>query len=316
MPQSHGLPELLRTAAVCHGVTTMSAAADAGVTRAQVRTGLRNGIWRMPHAGILVSTAAPWSWFQDCAIGVLASRGVASHRAAARIHGLDGFAEAPVEVTVSVDRHLRNVGCIAHTSGCLARSDRTTVNGIEVTSIARTLADLGAVVDDDKVEQALDDALRTGSNLRWITETLDRVDRRGPSGVTSLRRVLGRSDRHGPLPDSMFERLVERASVAAGVPQPVRQFPIRDAEGTLVAVLDAAWPSVRLGAEAHSSRWHDGSRRGRADQRRDNRLAGLGWELLYAGWWDVTHADEWARDLRGAYEIRSPRSADHEPGQP
>ena len=156
--------------------------------------------------------------------------------------------------------------------------------GIAVTSIARTLVDLGAVVSDDRVEQALDDAIRRGYSLRWITETLDRVDRPGPSGCASLRRVLARPDRQGPIPDSMFERSMERMAVAGGMPQPERQFRVYDGLGSthgglgiLVAQLDAAWPAAKLGVEAHSARWHDGNRRGRADQRRDNRLAGLGW---------------------------------------
>ena len=57
-------------------------------------------------------------------------------------------------------------------------------------NLARTLCDLGAVVPLHRVEGALDDALRWNVSERWILETLDRVDRPGPSWTATLRRIL------------------------------------------------------------------------------------------------------------------------------
>jgi predicted transcriptional regulator of viral defense system len=328
--QSHstttGLAALLRYAAKQHGVISAAEAANFEVTRAQLRSGVRRGDWLTPHAGVLIAAAAPATWMQRCMIATQRSGGLISHRAAARLHGLDGFhgsesggrivggsgGEAGlVELTVP-DSRSRAIGdFLVHRTCVLAPEDCTVTAGIAVTSIARTLVDLGAVVSDDKVEQALDDAIRRGYSLRWITETLNRVDRPGPSGCASLRRVLARPDRQGPIPDSMFERSMDRMAVAGGMPQPERQFRVYDGLGfahgglgILVAQLDAAWPAVKLGVEAHSSRWHDGNRRGRADQRRDNRLAGLGWELLYLSWWDLQHPATFQSDLAAAYALR------------
>jgi predicted transcriptional regulator of viral defense system len=321
-----GLAALLRYAAKQHGVISAAEAANFEVTRAQLRSGVRRGDWLTPHAGVLIAAAAPATWMQRCMIATQRSGGLISHRAAARLHGLDGFhgsesggrivggsgGEAGlVELTVP-DSRSRAIGdFLVHRTCVLAPEDCTVTAGIAVTSIARTLVDLGAVVSDDKVEQALDDAIRRGYSLRWITETLNRVDRPGPSGCASLRRVLARPDRQGPIPDSMFERSMERMAVAGGMPQPERQFRVYDGLGfahgglgILVAQLDAAWPAVKLGVEAHSSRWHDGNRRGRADQRRDNRLAGLGWELLYLSWWDLQHPATFQSDLAAAYALR------------
>jgi len=342
--QSHstttGLAALLRYAAKQHGVISASEAASFEVSRAQLRSGVRRGDWLTPHAGVLIAAAAPTTWMQRCMIATQRSGGLISHRAAARLHGLDGFhgsesgsrgalgggsrvgsgggsagiesGEAGlVELTVP-DSRSRAIGdFLIHRTCVLAPEDCTVKAGIAVTSIARTLVDLGAVVSDDRVEQALDDAIRRGYSLRWITETLDRVDRPGPSGCASLRRVLARPDRQGPIPDSMFERSMERMAVAGGMPQPERQFRVYDGLGSthgglgiLVAQLDAAWPAAKLGVEAHSARWHDGNRRGRADQRRDNRLAGLGWELLYLSWWDLQHPARFQSDLAAAYALR------------
>ncbi|KLR60783.1 hypothetical protein IMCC26207_109297 [Actinobacteria bacterium IMCC26207] len=337
-----GLAALLRYAAKQHGVISAAEAANFDVTRAQLRSGTRRGDWLTPHSGVLISAAAPVTWMQRCMVATQRSGGLISHRAAARLHGLDGFhgsesrtrsasgsrsgggsrvgsgidgvesGEAGlVELTVPDSKSRATGDFLVHRTCVLAPEDCTVTAGIAVTSIARTLADLGAVVSDDRVEQALDDAIRRGYSLRWITETLDRVDRPGPSGCASLRRVLARPDRQGPIPDSMFERSMERMAVAGGMPQPERQFCVYDGLGSthgglgiLVAQLDAAWPAAKLGVEAHSARWHDGNRRGRADQRRDNRLAGLGWELLYLSWWDLQHPARFQSDLAAAYALR------------
>ena len=336
--QSHstttGLAALLRYAATQHGVISAAEAANFEVTRAQLRSGTRRGDWLTPHSGVLISAAAPATWMQRCMVATQRSGGLISHRAAARLHGLDGFHGAEsgtrggagrggrggrggdgeaglVELTVPDSRFRATGEFLIHRTCVLDPEDCTVTSGIAVTSIARTLVDLGAVVSDDRVEQALDDAIRRGYSLRWITETLNRVDRPGPSGCASLRRVLARPDRQGPIPDSTFERSMERMAVAGGMPQPERQFRVYDGLGfahgglgTLVAQLDAAWPAAKLGVEAHSARWHDGNRRGRADQRRDNRLAGLGWELLYLSWWDLQHPETFQSDLAAAYALR------------
>ncbi|MEX0769074.1 MAG: hypothetical protein WD029_11450 [Microthrixaceae bacterium] len=311
--QPSGLAELHKFAARRHGVVSTSEVASFAVTRAQIRSGVRRGDWLAPHSGVLVAAAAPATWMQRCMIATHRTHGIISHRAAARLHGLDGFDTDIVELTVPDSKHRHNGGFLLHRTSFLSGEDCTVKAGISVTSLARTLVDLGAVVSDDKVEQALDDSIRRGCSIRWVTETLERVDRPGPSGCASLRRVLARPDRQGPIPDSIFERLMERTATACGLPQPERQFcvyesfgPQNSKSGKLVARLDAAWPEARLGVEAHSARWHDGSRRGRADQRRDNRLAGLGWELLYLGWWDLSQPSRFQSDLAAAYAMRCP----------
>ena len=114
-------------------------------------------------------------------------RSARRHRRVARrgggLHRLDGFDAGPLDG----DRPARIVttrflACVVHRAA-LDRCDLTRVDGIPCTNIARTLCDLGAVVSQDRVEQALDDALRRGVSERWIRETLSRVDRPGPSGT-------------------------------------------------------------------------------------------------------------------------------------
>jgi len=285
-----------------HGVVTTSLARELGLTRAQLRTDLERGRWRRSAGGVLVSTSSPANWLQGVAVATTATGGVASHRTAARLHGFDGHHDEIVEVTV-----LRGVGRTAgewriHQTSVLPPGDVVSVEGIRTTGLARTVVDLGAVVPEELVEQALDDLGRRGMSERWVEQTLTRVDRPGPTGTAVLRRLLEREDRQGPLPDSMFERLIERAAVDAGLPAPERQVRVTDGAGELVAVLDAAWPDRRVGSEAQSERWHGGPRGAARDMDRHNVLTALGWRMLYATWSDARSPERLVHRLRAAYD--------------
>lgn len=297
-------------AASRHGVIGVAEATKLGVSRSRLRTAIARGDWTRPAQGVLVATAAPATWLQLAMIAVIASGGVLSHRAAARLHGLDGFEDACVEVTVAANCSWRMPGVVVHRARPIDRGDVLEVDGIAVTSIARTLVDLGSVVDDDLLEQALDDALRKGASLRWIEHTLERERRPGPGGGRALRQLLARPDRQGPVADSVFERKIERICVDSGLRAPQRQIDVRDSERNLVGVIDLGWPDRRLGIECHSLRWHAGAVRGERDRVRDNRLTALGWELIYATWRDTDHPEAFVRDVSEAFHRRSPDSRD------
>lgn len=287
-----------------HGVITQRAALASGMTRAQLRTDLDRGRWRRAAPGTLVSTTAPDTWHQRLSIATVSTGGTASHRAAARLHRVDGPWGELIELTILRNRRMCSEW-VAHRVEALCKDDLIVVDGIQVTTLARTLCDLGAVVDDDQVEQALDDVLRRGVSMQWITRTLERVDRPGPSGTAALRRVLSRADRTGPIPDSVFERLIERACVEAGLPQPQRQIPVQDSLGSVVAVIDAGWADRLVGSEAQSERWHGGPRGAQRDLDRHNLLTAMGWRMLYATWSDAQDPRRYTAALRALHD-RSP----------
>ena len=297
---------LAAAASTRHGVVTIAEATALGMTRAMLRTDIGRGQWTVAAPGTLVATASAATWRRAMAVATASTGGIASHRSAARLHRLDGHGLDLCEVSVLRPARRVRDGCIVHQTAALDRCDVTTVDGLPVTTIARTLVDLGAVAGEDLVEQALDDALRRGASPRWIDECLERLDRPGPSGTTALRRVLAREDRSGPLPDSMFERLVERAATAAGLPQPQRQVEVRDRSGRVVAVVDAAWSDRLVGCEAQSERWHGGARGAQRDLDRHNLLTSIGWSMLYATWADTRSPGPFAIRLADLHASRPP----------
>lgn len=107
---------------------------------------------------------------------------LASHRCAARLLGFEGVAFDGVEVyapNIKGDKRT-----IVHRTTRLPDCDRAQVVGIPVTNASRTLLDLGAVVDEETVEIALEYALRKGmTSIRRLEWRLDEVGGRVIEGL-------------------------------------------------------------------------------------------------------------------------------------
>lgn len=278
----HPASKVIALAAGRHGIIDTNSAVAVS-SRSTVRTLVTNGVLTRLANGLLVLSGAPPTWLQEVSAAVTRSHdGVASMRTACRLLRLDAFDQCPIiDVMVERPAGCRVPGAVVHRVADLDRTrDVTVVEGIPVTSVARTLCDLGAVATDDQVEQALDEALRLGYSLRWIADTLARLHRPGPSGTHSLQRVLALPDRAGALPGSWRERVTQRMLADRGIPPLVRQFEIKVGE-LVIARPDLAVVDAKVGIEFHSKRWHTGPRRERMDLRRHLAAERAGWELIY-----------------------------------
>lgn len=188
--------------------------------------------------------------------------------------------------------------------------DRTERNGIPVTTPARTLIDVAAVSPPLAVEEALDDALRRKlvsiPRLRW---RLEELNARGRSGITVIRRLLDVRDGLGRVPESVFETRLLRAMHAAGL-RPVLQHEVR-ARGRLVAIIDFAFPDVKVAIEADGFRWHSGRARWDIDRARRNELTLLGWRIIHVTWTEFARDPESVIDsIRRALVDVAPPTAD------
>jgi len=191
---------------------------------------------------------------------------------------------APIEITVARGHMPSIPNVIVHRwTDPRPELDHVIVSGIRSTTVAATLAQLGAVTTDLVVERALDEALRTGVPLRWIQQTIERLHRPGPSGTGTLMRLLVDERRSGRLPDSWFERLVHRILLDTQIPRPIMQHEVAVSSGKRYRI-DMAWPDLAVGLECHSRRYHFGPLKEAADHRRDLDLAAAGWEILYMTW--------------------------------
>jgi hypothetical protein len=268
------------------GLVTSRQAERLGLSRAAAARRERAGQLDRPFSTVLRLTAVPRTWEQDVLAAVLAtfSPVTASHRCAAALHGLDGCSPGVVELSVTSHHRVDLAGVTVHHVDALDPLDLVSITGITCTGLARTLCDLGSVAGPAMVERALDDVRRRGVSLRWLEETATRLHRPGQSGTGVLLRLLADAWETTAVRGSWFEKLVEDCLQSPELPPLVRQHVVRDSDGRLAGILDLAFPSIRLGVEAHSRQFHFGRAAEHRDEDRDHRLARCGWEVLYVGW--------------------------------
>lgn len=278
----------------------------------QINAAKRSGWLDEPYPGVLTFTGAEPTWQQRLRVATFASGSdaIASHRAAARLHRLDGFAESN-EIEISVGRGSRwrhGPPVIAHHVVRLERCDEFVIDGIPCTGLARTLADLGSVVSRTDVRRALIDARRRHVSLRWLHTTVERLHRPGQRGTGVLMRELSSIPTEGRVTESWFEELIAEIVSDPSLPDIERQYELRRDDGTFVARIEVAIPSVRLGLEAHSRRFHFGPDAEALDEQRDLAAATCGWELVYLGWYATKRPAEVVSILR---QIVAARRRDH-----
>jgi very-short-patch-repair endonuclease len=203
---------------------------------------------------------------------------VASHRAAAVLWGLDGVHTSILEVTVAMKTRATIRRAVVHRSRRLDDADVTVHRGVPVTTVERTLADLGRYVPASVIEMALESALRrrlTTEQRLW--QFLDSPGAVRRPGVKRLRTVLAMRS-PGRAAGSPAEVALLRCLRARGLPEPIRQHPVPLRDGT-VAVVDLAWPRSKLAVEWDGFEVHSGRRAFSADLTRQNALLDVGYQL-------------------------------------
>lgn len=275
-------------AASHHAALSRSQAVVSGLSALQIRFELERSTLRPIAPNVYAIHGAPPTWRQSLKAATLTANGAgkASHRAAAQMHDVDGYADCFLEVTVPRGRRIRMDGVIVHQSPVKA-AHSLVVGGIPCTSLARTIVDLAQVVDDEQVIRAIDSFQRMGYSLTWLEQIATDLHRPGQRGTALvLRQVLQRQE-SGVVRGSWMERLIELAIASPKLPKLELQHIIREDEGgAFIAQVDLAFPSLRFGIEAHSRSFHTGTQREILDQRRENRAIAEGWQFLYLGWAD------------------------------
>ncbi|MFL5817514.1 MAG: hypothetical protein ACJ76L_07925 [Conexibacter sp.] len=109
---------------------------------------------------------------------------VLSHRDAAGLHGLRPANHVEVDVTTTIHRSSGS-GIRVHRTRSLDAQEVTTLHGIPVTTMARTLVDLAGTVPKDYLAKAIKEAERQRTfDRRAIEATLARTQgRRGSRGT-------------------------------------------------------------------------------------------------------------------------------------
>lgn len=295
---------MARIASRQFGLISLAQARDEGLSLGALHDRVHSGRLERILPSVYRVAGAPSSWQQSLmAVTVWAPEGTVSHRAAAALWELDGFLPGPVELSTKRGRKAPAGWITLHRASRLEEADITTARRIRVTTPARTVADLCAVVQRDDLEPALDDALRRGltslPRLRW---TAKRLGGRGRPGARLLAELLRERGPGWTPPASRLEARVLALLRQAGLPEPSAQWEIRD-NGILLARVDFAYPDSKLAIEADGYRYHSGRGAWQRDRVRRNAVTSRGWRVLHVTWQDLTfRPGEIAAEIRHALD--------------
>jgi very-short-patch-repair endonuclease len=276
-----------------NGLFTAVQARTAGATAEMVRHRVRTGRWLPIHSGVfaLVGAQNTPRFRLHAAVLAAGDDAVASHRSAAGLLGIPGFTLPGREIEVTTRSYTRRRRTPAHVRGTLLLPSHhhRVVLGVPCTSVARTLFDLCGSLQPDRAERALDNALaRRMVELPALWRVLDDSSEHGRAGSTVLRRLLAERGGRCAAPESELERRFIELLRSHGLPEPLRQIDLGDADSWIGRV-DFVYPQARLVIECDGALGHSALLDRRADGLRDHRLSSAGWSVIRFTWTDVTN---------------------------
>jgi hypothetical protein len=248
---------------------------DGGVKR-RARAGRLHRLHRSVYAVGHRSIPREGMWL--AAVKACGPTAILSHYSAAAHWGFVEWDERPIEVTVTTRSVPRHASLRVHQSKTLGRRDVMIRDGIAVTSPARTLIDLAAVVSYMPLRRAVREAM---AQRRVSVRTLvDALARAGPRrGTRNLSRVI--ADGYTPT-QSVLADIVLDLIVAGGFERPEVEVPLIVAGRRFVP--DFRWPEKRLIVEADGAQWHDHKLAREDDAERQAHLEAHGEHLIRITW--------------------------------
>ena len=210
---------------------------------------------------------------------------VLSHRSAAAVWKLLPHRPGDVPVEVSIQRGYRSPGSVVrvYQTSALSADERTVLEGIPITTPARTLLDIASTVTIGKLEAALARASRRGfTGAEEVWELLNRYPRR--RGAPRLRELLahGNGAPTRSEAEARFLTLVRRAQL----PRPHVNVAVEGYE------VDFLWRRQRFVVEIDGFRFHSSAGAFERDRRRDAVLAAAGFRVVRVTWRQLTEEPE------------------------
>jgi predicted transcriptional regulator of viral defense system len=222
-----------------------------GYSRAGVRKLVDSGRLHPLYRAVYAVGHTELSQRGECLAAVLAvgPGALLSYYSAGWLWGIWWGSPAPFEVTAYVPRHhAAPKGVVRHRARNLDDVDRALVDGIPVTSVARTLLDLASKLRADQLRRVLARVEDLGLvDLEAIHEVIER--NRGHHGAKRLRFALATYER--PIwTRSEFERRFVEYLVESGLPRPATGW------NEVGHELDVFWPELDFGVELDTWETH------------------------------------------------------------
>jgi hypothetical protein len=285
-----------------HGAFTTTDALACGWTPYWINRARKDKTWTSLHRGVWVETA----WYAQlkdprlrhlCQLHarLLAQDGTwwAARESAALVHGLPLLGAPPAEPLLVAPLHetLARARNRSEQLSPLPTDDRAVVDGINVTSVARTVVDVARRTSFASALMCCEAALHRGQSMSELLAVAHRLAT-WPGGRGALQ-LLAFAD---ALSESALESLSRAAFRLCQVPQPEQQVEIW-ADGRLVARVDFLWREANLVGEADGAqkyaktdqldRPQDAVQVLLAEKEREGRIRDLGLDVVRWGWDDA-----------------------------
>lgn len=282
--------ELRQLAEEQHSVVSRTQCRQAGLDGNGLRAELR-GRWEPLSPRVLRLVGAPQTARMRVMAGVLdAGEGaVASHRTAAALWRLPGFDLARPEVSRlhGGDNEQIELAKLHHPR-LLPAHHCTVVDGIPVTTPARTLFDLAGVLPPARTERALDNALAMSPALLPVLHRmLPELAQRGRTGIRLMRELLADRPVGYIAPASGLEARVAKLLDEVGI-RTRRQVDVGGDDW--IGRVDLLVVGTKLIVEVDSHRFHTAHLDRERDAQRDAVLRAAGYDLVR-----VTEEEAWHR---------------------
>ena len=275
-----------------------------GLTAKEVKGLLRRHILRpTPARSVYRVAGAERSWKQDLWIALLAGPEgtLASHLSAAALAGLLAPPAVP-HVTVPRWANGKFGGAVVH-HGQVGPADRRCYEGVAATTVARTIVDCGAILQQSGLNSLVDAAI--GKGLCSYQGVMDAWERAGRVEGGSLLRAALEPYSAGAEPGSVKAAHVLRRIREWGLPMPMCEKEIRDKHGGFIARVDFIWEPWWLILEYDGDEFH-GPRRWRIDDDTQAALEGLGLRVERADRFDLRPSSTRLYDLLSSILLQLP----------
>jgi very-short-patch-repair endonuclease len=216
-----------------------------------------------------------------------------SHLSALALHGLRPDSRPLAEITVPLASARSRSGIRAHRSTALGGTDRSVVDGIPCTSLARSVLDSAVALGVSGTKKAVERAeiLRV-FDLRDFGELLARAA--GHRGAPVLEDVLS-DGREPDWTENDYEAAVLALVRSANLSEPICQAPML--LGGEPVRIDFLWPVERVALEADSYEFHGTRQAFERDRRRDQLLRLAGFEPVRITWRQLSRHPEQVEEL-------------------
>jgi very-short-patch-repair endonuclease len=271
-----------------HGVVTRWQLLDLGLHPRAIDRRIAAGRLHVLHPGVYAvgDRALPRLGRLIAAVHASGAGAVAGARSAAALHGLRPYDGWPQVIARPGTR--KHAG-IKITRTVLQPDEITVVQGIPVTTVARTLLDLGD-------EKAIREAEYLGLfDLVEVVRLLERYPKR--RGTARLRRVIRSYVDSEARTRSEMEDRFRSLVLDADLPEPEMNGTVE--LGALTIEADAVWPDANLIVELDGQQSHLTRHAFETDRERDRAAAIAGWVVVRITWRQLNHQPRrLVRDLR------------------